>query len=139
MPRAAFPFLRADLGRTAAVGPDAELKLPRLLPIEVTRPRAFPVAGFRPVGNGLLSVPGNVRPLSLDARKVVVGVNPVCTRGAVIPESWNGAVKMPKPPRMTVLLLRAYETPTRGWMLFLSAACCGARGLSANTRPPFRF
>src|SRR2546423_5437172 len=103
--RAWLPFLRV-CGSTEAVGP-VEFTVPSVAPTDVTRPRDEPVAGCRPLGNGLFKVPTKVRPLSADAWKGVLGVKPVCTSDAVMPDSWKGAVKIPNPPRITVLSLRA--------------------------------
>src|SRR5689334_9793749 len=93
----------------------------RSRPTKVIRPRAFSGDGATPPGNGFARVAVNVNPL------FVVGVNTVGVekpgwKRTLCETIWNGAVKIPNPPLITVFESNAYENPMRGCQLFLSAA-----------------
>ncbi len=74
----------------------------------------------------------NVRPLFVDGTNAVELEKPTC-RGVSI---WNGAMKMPKPPRTTVFWFTCQEAPKRGSIPLLSVSQAARLFWSANVYPP---
>src|SRR5262252_3342011 len=130
--------MRANLAFLRLMGSAGVSDEPTSRPVAVSKPSEAPGEAASPFGNGLVRLATNVRPLLLVGTNGVDPANPCCKPKLWI-STWCGAMKIPKPPRRTVLGFTVKAKPNRGCQFEVSVPQAARLLLSENEYPPITW